>query len=240
MGLHAFFATTDRTAAQPTAAAPFLRTPPRWDYAPAYITPDARLWPHQGTAPDYHLALAGSAHVDPGGGPNGHPCVSLSGYARYEAAEPLPLTGAAARTHLVIFQTEATNEVELMGWGGTEYFGSLYDSMIYSTRLIQHFYGYEVYSASLVRPGEWNCWLVRGQPQFEDSLVLDMWLNSEYSSNIPGVSTSAGPLRLGSGHYSDVPNERKIARVLIWDQALTDDEINQVQAWVLATYGLPC
>jgi hypothetical protein len=240
MGLRAFFAPTARSTVPFTSSSLFLSAPPCWDYDPACISPDARLWAHQGTASAYTLFLAGSAYVDPSGGPNGRPCVSLSNYDHYEAAGPLPLTGAAARTHLVIFQTQATNRVELMGWGSTEYFGALYDSMVYGTRLIQHFYGYEVYSAGPVQPGAWSCWLVRGQPRFESSLLLDMWLNSEYSSNIPDAGTTAAPLRLGSGHYSDVPDERRIARVLIWDRALTDDEINQLQAWVLATYGLPC
>jgi Concanavalin A-like lectin/glucanases superfamily len=234
MALTTFFQSTlrrARRAAQGVAS-------PAWDYQPGSISADTLVWENAGTRPGSGLELRGAAVVEPTGGPNGAPCVALANHSCYEGGADLGLVGAAARTHLVIFQSDGTNNIELMGWGYAD-FNHLYDTMIYGGYLIQHFYGYEKYSATPVAAGQWNAWLVRGTPApTATDLTLGMWLNGAHSEEVTTPDTGAGPLRIGTGHYENDPVERKIARVLIWDRALTDAEIADVQAWVLATYNI--
>lgn len=180
--------------------------------------------------------------VEPQGGPKGQPIVRFPDGGFYDDSVALGITGNAARTHLVVFQSVGTTYIELMGWGQTGY-GHLYDSMIFSNQMIQHYWGFQSLSGSgVLRLSDWNAWLVRAATPVANTqtMTMDLWLNSSHSSASPQLDTAASPLRIGSGHYSNHAGERKIARVLIWDRALTDEEIGQVQRWVATVYGLDC
>jgi hypothetical protein len=160
----------------------------------------------------------------------------------YDGSVALGIAGNAPRTHLVLFQSVGTTYIELMGWGQTGY-GRLYDSMIFSNQMIQHYWGFQSLSASgVLRLNDWNAWLVRAAAPSAgtQTMVMDLWLNSAHFSASPLLDTGISPLRIGSGHYNNRAGERKIARVLIWDRALTDNEIGLVQSWVAALYGLDC
>ena len=247
---HYLMASTNQyEGSQPSSTVPFA-APPRapsapWDYDPARIAADAAAWPNAGFHPEQDLTVhTGSGNVlllvEPAGGPNATPCVLFSAHTYFEGRQDLPITGVGARTHLVIFQAASSHYVELMGWGNTSSgFGGLYDSMLFYNGVIQHFYGYQAYSASSVQEQAWNTWLVRGYAASQTQLALHTWLNGNYAEGVWDVNTGAGPLRIGTGHYSNVPDERRVARVLIWDRALSDEEIAQLKQWVQATYGLP-
>lgn len=212
---------------------------PQWDYDPRNISPDTRSWPNAGTRPGHGLAVSGRAVVEPRGGPNAGPCVSFPDGGFYDGTVELGIVGNAPRTHLVLFESAGTNYIELMGWGYSGYY-RMYDSMIYANHVIQHFWGYQDHSGNALRVGSWNAWLVRAAPRTATDLTLSMWLNDTYSQDSAPLNTGASPLRIGSGHYRNYAGDRKIARVLIWDRALTDAELGQVQAWVTGTYGLAC
>ena len=240
MGLLAAFQARHRV---PTGFATLVLAPaPKWDYDPRTISADNQSWPNTGTEPGHGLTATGLAVVEPQGGPKSQPCVRFPDGGFYDGSVALGIVGNAARTHLVLFQSAGTTYIELMGWGQTGY-GRLYDSMIYSNQMIQHYWGFQSYSAtSVLRLGYWNAWLVRAAAPGAgtQAMAMDLWLNSAHFSASPQLDTAASALRIGSGHYNNRAGERKIARVLIWDRALTDDEIRLVQNWVAAQYGLDC
>lgn len=213
---------------------------PKWDYDPRNISADATAWPNAGTQPGHGLVANGQVVVEPQGGPKALPCVSFPNGGFYDGTVELGIVGAAPRTHLVLFASASPDYIELMGWGYSGYY-HMYDSMIYARSVIQHFWGDQAYAAGgALRPSGWNAWLVRAASRGASNLALDMWLNSGYSTETWKLDTGASALRIGSGHYQNYAGDRKIARVLIWDRALSDGEVAAVQSWVANTYGLDC
>lgn len=223
-------------------ARPVLAPAPKWDYDPCTISGNKQGWPNAGTESGHGLPAAGLAVVEAQGGPKGQPCVRFPDGGFYDGSVALGIVGTAPRTHLVLFQSVGTTYIELMGWGQTGY-GHLYDSMIFSNQLIQHYWGFQSLSAANVLClNDWNAWLVRAAAPsaVTQSMTMDLRLNSAHSRASPQLDTAASPLRIGSGHYNNRAGERKIARVLIGDRALTDDELRQVPSWVATLYGLDC
>lgn len=240
MGLLAAFQTHHRILAGFTT--PVLAPAPKWDYDPRTISANNQSWPNTGTEPGHGLTATGLAVVEAQGGPKGQPCVRFPDGGFYDGSVALGIVGTAPRTHLVLFQSVGTTYIELMGWGQTGY-GHLYDSMIFSNQMIQHYWGFQSLSAAdVLRLNDWNVWLVRAAAPSAgtQSMTMDLWLNSTHFSASPQLDTAASPLRIGSGHYNNRAGERKIARVLIWDRALTDDELRQVRSWIATLYGLDC
>jgi hypothetical protein len=235
MGLPPFFQSTLRSAVTPNP----VTSLPKWDFDPANISFDTLTWPNTGTMAGHDLVANSPTVVENTGGPNAKPCVLFPAHTYYDGTVDLGIVGAAARTHLIIFNAPSAHYIELMGWGIGDYH-RLYDTMLYSNHVIQHFYGYEHYSTNSLRVNEWNTWLVRGKSLSATEVGLGMWLNGDYAETIANLDTAAGPLRVGSGRFSNYPTERRIARVLVWDRDLTDEEIAQVRTWVLDTYGLAC
>ena len=206
-GLFLRSSTNSYEGSQPYSKVPFgqkaLMAPgaPAWDYDASKISADASEWINSGSAPSQVLELSGIATIDSTAGPNTTPCVAFSNQSCYNGTVNVGIVGNDPRTHLVIFKTEGNNNIELMGWGGTSAYGQLYDTMIYSGALIQHFYGFEIYSVNPASTGKWSIWLVRATPLNENSLAMNLWLNGVYTENTVQIATADSPLRIGAGHY---------------------------------------
>lgn len=227
MSLSAFFQSTLRSG-NGTGPLPAGLPVPAWDYDPQNISIDALAWPSTGTRPEQALALSGSAVVERAGGPNGKACVAFVNNGFYDGTTIVDIAGNAPRTHLVVFRSASAGNVELMGWGTTTTAGELYDAMLYQGIFIQHFYGYEVYAAAPEPVNQWNAALVRGKPAGTNELTLDIWANNSHQEVLTNANTGNSGLRIGLGHYDSTPDERRIARVLIWDRDLNDSEIAQL------------